>query len=427
MTKRVLILGADGFIGRHLAYALRRAGYEVTACARNTRRLKAMGFATLTADLTAAQTHDPAFWAPHLRKGCHLVNAAGLLNAAANIFEAVHCKAPKAAMAALDGGHALLISAVGLEANTDFAKHRRKAEVIAAKAGATILRPGLVLADTSYGGSSLLRALAALPWVSVVVGSGDQPFNPIHAADLAEVVTACLINPPGPGPLLNGAWEVGGPETLSQSDLIQTMRRWLGLLPARLLHLPIGLARSLGRIGDLLRLGPLSATSVAQLQSGIQSDPSALLAKIPTRPRAATEFIAARPAGTQDLWQARLYLIKPLIRLVFALLWLTSGLLGLLLPAASFLPIFNGIPLSDAALTALARTGGVVDLALAFALLRNWRPHLTGVAQLVVVLGYTVGLSLIAPGLWLAPLGELLKNLPILALALVHIALIEER
>ena len=44
-----------------------------------------------------------------------------------------------------------------------------------------------------------------------------------------------------------------------------------------------------------------------------------------------------------------------------------------------------------------------------------------------MVLGYTLGLSFIAPGLWLDPFGSMLKNLPILALILVQAALIEER
>jgi nucleoside-diphosphate-sugar epimerase len=77
--RRVLILGADGFIGRHLAFALRAGGWQVLAQARHPGRLAAMGFATLAADLTHPATHDPAFWGPHLPPGTALVNAAGLL------------------------------------------------------------------------------------------------------------------------------------------------------------------------------------------------------------------------------------------------------------------------------------------------------------------------------------------------------------
>lgn len=410
---KVLLLGADGFIGRHIAFYLAGQGIQVTALARHPARLATMGFQTLQADLTDPKTHDPAFWSPHLTAGTHLINTAGLLTGSATAFKAVHHDAPKAALAALpETSTAILISAVGIEADTPFSRWRRETEALFA--AHTILRPGLVLADTSYGGSSLLRALAALPFRTPVVGDGAQPFNPIHAADLAEIVRHCLITPPGPG-----AWAVGGPETLSQSDLIRLIRRWLGLPPQPLLHIPLPLASALGRIGDALDLGPISATATAQLASGVLTDPAPLLAEIACQPRAVSAFALARPAGTQDLWHARLYLIKPLIRLTLAALWLASAALGLLLPATSF-------PEVDAPLI-LARLGGLADLALGLALLTNWRPRTTALLQLALVATYTAALTALSPGLWLDPYGGMLKNLPILALILTHLALVEER
>ena len=75
----------------------------------------------------------------------------------------------------------------------------------------------------------------------------------------------------------------------------------------------------------------------------------------------------------------------------------------------------------------LARAGGMVDLALGLALLRDLWPQRIALAQLAVVGGYTAGLSLLAPALWADPYGGLMKNLPILVLLLVHLVLVEER
>ncbi len=421
---KVLVLGADGFIGRHIAFHLRDQGVEVLAHARHPARLAAMGFATLQADLTHPATHTADFWSPHL-KDTHLVNAAGLLTGSDAAFAAVHDLAPKAAVAALPAGsRAVLISAVGItDAQTDFARWRRVTEgVFAAHA---ILRPGLVLADTSYGGSSLLRTLAALPWVTPVVGRGDQPFNPVHASDLAAVVLDCLTAPPPPGPLNNGAWDIGGPETVTQTTLLACLRGWLGLRPARKLSLPLPLARTLGSIGDALSLGPISATAIAQLNAGVLADAAPLLAHIPSRPRPVSAFVNTRPAGTQDLWQARLYLLKPLIRLTLAAMWLASAALGLFTPAHKFLPLVPTLP-ETLALT-LARGGGLLDAALGLALLANWKPRPIALAQLALVGCYTLSLTALAPALWLDPFGGLMKNLPILALILTHLALTEER
>ncbi len=421
---KALILGADGFIGRQIAFHLRNAGWEVTACARHVDRLSQMGFATLKADLLDPATHQPAFWRAALAGEVHLINAAGLLDGSEEAFEAVHLAAPSAARAALDRGRMVHISAVGIDAaQTRFARWRLAAELALAGDNVTVLRAGLVLGETSYGGSSLLRALAAMPFLRPVIGRGDQRFNPIHGEDLAEVIRACLTTPP----TSNGAavWEIGGPEDVTQSEMLAIYRRWLGLRPAPLLRLPLKLARALGHIGDALSLGPISSTAVAQLEAGVHAAPAPLLARIKAKPRGFSRFLSARPAGTQDLWQARLYLLKPVIRLSLAALWIGSAQAGLLTPPAQIYALVPALP--EGAALALGRAGGLADLMIALALLGNWRPKLWGVLQLALVCGYTLGLSVIAPALWTDPIGGMLKNLPILALILTHLALIEER
>lgn len=415
---KVLVLGADGFIGRHIAFHLRQKGCEVIAHARNPARLATMGFATLAADLADPACHEVAFWSAHLPSDCAVVNAAGLLTGSERAFRDVHVLAPSAAYQA--AGRVVLLSAVGIEAATPFARWRREGEAVALAAGAVVLRAGLVLANGSYGGSSLIRALAALPLVTPLIGKGDQPFNPIHAEDLADVIHACLSAGLGAG-----VWDIGGPETISQSGLIGAVRGWLGLPPRLVLHLPLGVARALGRVGDALRFGPISATAVEQLEAGVLADPAPLMQRIDCRPRGVSQFLSAHPAGTQDLWHARLYLLKLLIRLILAAMWLGSAALGLLLASDQFLPTVSALPTPLA--NVLARSGGVVDLAIGLALVANWRPRAVALAQLAMVVGYSAGLSLIAPTLWLDPFGGLLKNLPVLALILVHLALVEER
>lgn len=420
----VLILGADGFIGRHLAFGLRNKGWTVIASARRPKRLAQMGFDTLKADLTAPRTASPEFWRPHLSGVTHLVNAAGVLDASDVICEAVHVTAPEAVYQALpDGAQGLLISAVGIDtAKTNFAVFRRAGEEAATRHDISILRPGLVLGGTSYGGSSLMRALAAMPLVTPAVGKGRQVFNPIHASDLSDMVSHLLQHPPPPGP-----HEVGGPEEITLADMLRRVRRWLGLPKAPVLKLPLFLARAMGRIGDVMRLGPISSTAVTQLETSVLAQPDITITSLPVQPRGFSTFMAARPAGTQDLWHARLYLMRPLLRLTLAFLWLASGLIGLMLPADQFLPLVSASGLSDTVLITLARLGGVVDIAIALALLRGWHPRLMAGIQAAMIAGYTAAFSWLAPILWLLPLGGLLKNIPLLALIAIQAILEEER
>ena len=420
----VLILGADGFIGRHLGFGLRQAGWHVVASARRTDRLAQMGFATLRVDLTNPTCHDPGFWAPHLVGIDYVINAAGVLTGPEAQLHAVHIAAPEALYQAMpDTARGLLISAVGIDtAETGFSRHRRAGEAVAGQHDVIILRAGLVLGDTSYGGSSLARALAALPLITPVVGDGDQRFNPIHAADLAEVVRDCLQHPPAPG-----VHQIGGPETVTQAQMLGALRGWLGLPRARLVQLPLGLARLVGRLGDALRLGPISYAAVTQLSAGVHAETGALLEGRRCTPGGFSDFVAARPAGTQDLWHARLYLMRPVLRLVLALMWLASGVIGLGLPAVDFLPLIQPGALPDTVLVAMARLGGLADIAIGLALLRAWRMSLMVWVQAAMIVGYTLAFSLLAPVLWLLPLGGLLKNIPLLVLIALHGILESER
>ncbi|MDF0597185.1 DoxX-like family protein [Psychromarinibacter halotolerans] len=418
MGGRILLLGADGFIGRHIAAALRDAGFFPLCVARRTSALAAQGFEVLRADMTDPATHEMGFWRPYLSEAEGVVNAAGLLDASEAAFEAVHVLAPRAIYDGLTkDAQIVLISAIGIEADTPFGRWRRASEALLDKAPcpSTILRPGLVMGETSYGGTSLLRAMAAMPLATPVVGDGTQRVNPMHAADLAALVVRALQGPP------DGLLEVGGSESLSLADLTARLRGWMGQPPVPVLRMPLPLARGVGRIGSLLTLGPISAVAVDQLAHGIESRPPP-----EGRTRGASEFLAARPAGTQDLWHARLFLLKPGVRLVLALMWLMSGVLGLFLPTATVLGSVD-TALPDMAALVLGRLGGLVDVGIAIGLLAAWRLRLLAWVQLTVVVGYTLGLSVLDPSLWLDPFGALLKNLPILLLILVHRVLEEER
>lgn len=420
---RIFVLGADGFIGRHIAFGLRARGFDVVACARRTKRLARMGFETFQCDLTQTQASTPEFWTKPLA-GCEaVINAAGVLTASDAAFEAIHVTAPKALYeAAPVDCQVLLLSAVGIDGvETPFAKYRRAGEAVASAAGALTLRAGLVLSDTSYGGSSLARGLAALPFVMPIIGRGKQMFNPIHASDLTVVMIDMLTQN------ITGRFDVGGPEHITQVEMLRRLRSWFGLPKAATLPIPMGVARLIGRLGDAMQLGPISATAVAQLSQGVEAETTSMSAQIIAPPRGFSEFLNARPAGTQDLWHARLYLMRPVLRIVLAVMWLVSAGIGLTLPSAQFLPLIQGAPLPDTALIAMARLGGVADLWIAGALLRGWRPQFMAGVQAAMVVSYTLAFTVLAPVLWLLPLGGLLKNLPILALIALLAVLEVER
>lgn len=421
--KRVLLLGADGFIGRHIAYHLRQRGISLICVARDTRALQQMGFEVFQADLL--MLHDN--WAAVLKRCDVIVNAAGLLNGAESDMHRVHVSAPAAIYRlGKDAGvsRIILISAVGIEADTAFGRTKTAGERVLQQSGLphVILRPSMVLAETSYGGSSMLRALAAFPVLTPMVGDGQQQFDPIHADDLAEVVRMAITSDRLDGQIICPC----GPERVTQAKMLEGLRGWLGRPKLRQIGVPLRLARWAGWLGDRLKLGPISTTAVAQLEQGVGADYAAFHAQTGLTPRGFSQMLAARPAGSQDLWHARLYLLRPLVRFGLLFMWLISGLVGLFLPAERFVDGLSGLGLPDMAITVAARGAGLVDLAIALGLLLAWKLRKLALAQLAMVGAYTVVFGLLVPGLWLEPYGGLLKNIPVLLLILIHRVLEEE-
>ena len=119
-----------------------------------------------------------------------------------------------------------------------------------------ILQPSLVYASGCYGGTSLFRALATLPYFIPLVGDGSQQFQPIHMDDLTEVVTHC-VKREGP---IKRLLKIVGPKIVTVKDLLTSFRSWLGIKPAKLIKIPLIFIRIGAKFGDWTGLGPLNST-----------------------------------------------------------------------------------------------------------------------------------------------------------------------
>jgi uncharacterized protein YbjT (DUF2867 family) len=424
----ILLLGAGGFIGRHILAELLANGHEVTAVVRRPEGLSAAFPRARIVAIDLARALSETDWAGPLAGVDAIVNAAGLLRGAD--MDAVHVAMPRALHAAAARAgvrRVLLISAISARADvpTDYARSKLAGEAALRESGLhwTILRPSLVYGDGSYGGTSLMRGMAGLPLFVPLPGRGDFAFTPIHGRDLARTVRLCCEQ----GHFIGQVLEPVGPETLSLRDLLARYRGWLGLGPARFLSVPMPVMRLLGRIGDLAASGPIATNSLVQMIAGNDGDPRAFESAIGFRPRSLADSLQDRPALVQDRWHARLFFLAPAIRAILVLLWLASALLGLFAGAERTAQLLAALSWPDA-LSAPFRIGtSLLDLALALLVLRDRRANIATAAQLIVVLGYTLVIGLALPALWLDPLGPLLKNLPILLLILVHGAIGDRR
>jgi uncharacterized protein YbjT (DUF2867 family) len=421
---KVMVAGANGFLGSAIVEAVLQAGHQVVACARSRRNLPAApAVHPLVADLRIMRTPD--HWLPHLTGVSVVVNCAGILRESRQgDFELVHMEVPMALVEACrrEGGIKFIqISALGVPADGPFitSKHRFDEALLGSGLPATVIRPSVVLSTRgSYGGTSLLRALSALPGIIFLPGQGEQRFQPVLLEDLAALVVRCLPPAVAEGQVLYSV----GPEVLSIREYLGLVRGWLKLPDARQVPVPQRLVGAVAVVGELLGTGPLGQTIAGMLKRGNVAPPGSweeTHAATGTRSRSVREVLQSAPSFVQDRWHARLYLLRPLLRLLLVAVWIVSGLVGLAATPSDYAPILTrvGIPLGTQGGLVLATS--LLDISLGVGLLLRWRPRVVMALMLVSVLGYTLLLGLLALPSWFDPLGGLVKNLAVLGLLLV--------
>jgi len=428
---RVLVTGANGFIGRHLVAAIVDAGHHVVAAVRNPGRMQRRfpNIEVVQTDMNRDTTPDT--WRTRLVGVDAVVNCAGILQQTRTQFiEAIHFLAPKAlfdACVQCNVRRVVQISAVSADAaaETAYAATKERADEYLAGLDLdwVVLRPSLVYAGGSYGGTSLLRALAALPWLIPVPGRGQQKFRPIFIDDLAQAVLGSIED----DRIARVTLAAVGPHVVTLAEILVLLRSWLGLPRARFLPMPDPIIRAFARIGDRLGTGPLNSTALRQLEYGNTAAAEPFVEAFGFVPRAMESVLRARPSHAQDLWHARLYFLRPALRWSLGALWTLSGLVGFLAPAAKISQIATGLGLRPEVFSWWAYAADGANLAIGVCLFLRLAPFATAVVQLCAIAGYTLALSLAMPDLWIDPFGPLLKNIPIAIAVLVLAAIEEER
>jgi len=418
-----LVLGAGGFIGRHIVATLLQSGHRVTAAARNPS-IVGRAFPMAQAIRLDLAQPLPAELASRLAGIDMIVNAAGQLSGPD--LERVHVAGPVElyrAAAAAGIARIILISAISAREDVDTpyssTKLRGEAALRQSSVPWTILRPSMVVAKGSFGGSSLLRGVAGSPLIMPVIGVGGGRFSPIHARDLAATVLRVAADQS----FANRTLEPAGPDTLSLAELARAYRRWLGLAPAPEVSIPAPFVSAAARLGDWFGGGPLSSMTLRQLAAGNAANGAGFAAAIGFSPMSLATMLEREPADVQDRWHARLFLLGIAAKTSLIFIWLASALAGLLSGhdmAASFV---SAIGLPAAVTQPLVLFTCLLDLVAAGLLLFERRGRWAVALQLALVLGYTAGLTLVMPGLWVDTFGPLIKNIPILALIMINAVL----
>ncbi len=374
----------------------------------------------------------PEDWEAPLAGVDCVVNCAGALqDGPLDDLEAVHHTAVAALgqACAQKGVSVVQISAIGAnpEAGTDFMRTKAAGDAALRDSGAPlwILRPGLVIGQSDYGGTALLRMLAAVPWVQPIAHP-QSPVQSVGMPDLCTAVTQAVAKD-----LPQGSYDLVEDAPSPLSDVLAQTRCWMGFPPARTnLPMPGWLTRLIARGADALgRLGwrsPLRSNAMTVMADGVVGDPVPYRAATGRSLAGLTQVYADLTCAREHRLAARMSLLMPLVIAVLSLFWLLSGLFGLIGVSAAT-AVLTGAGWSTAAAIASVVFWSIVDITLGLAIL--WRPWAARACllQAAVALFYLLAASLAVPGLWLDPLGPLVKILPAMTLSLVAWPLLQSR
>lgn len=255
--RRVLVAGATGQLGRYVVEALKARGFAVRALARDPARLRGAA----VDEAARGDLLDPA----SLRAACRgvdaVVSCAGASMALGNFgdrrsFMTVDYAGNRNLLEAARAegvGRFVYVSLFGGERMTDTeyaAAHERFVEALRGSglSHATVRPTGFF----SFLGEIARMAKRGR---GVVMGSGEARTNPIHEADLAEVVADAVDGDETEIP-------AGGPEVLTRKEIVEIAFRAVGR-PPKLTHLPAGLFRGVAKV-----MKPLNPRIAALLDFG---------------------------------------------------------------------------------------------------------------------------------------------------------------
>ena len=226
---KVLVLGASGFVGRHVCEQLARLGWHITA---PTRRMANAACVQSLPGLTVleASVHQAGDLARLMPGHDAVVNLVAVLHGSEERFESVHVELPgKIASAMKKAGVRRLvhISALGADPQGPSMYQRSKArgETVLHNAALdlTVLRPSVIFGAEDKFLNLFADLQAVAPFVPLA--GSDTRFQPVWVADVAHAVLTCLQQPN----TIGQTYELCGPDVLSLGQLVKLAGQWAGV------------------------------------------------------------------------------------------------------------------------------------------------------------------------------------------------------
>lgn len=261
--KKILIIGASGFVGKRVAKALNTEGYQVRCMARKLEKvedLATLGCETIQGDISdvaslniALDSIDGVYISIQTLVPQHVsTEGKGFmdieLDGLRNIISICKSKGIK---------RIIYVTFLGVAPNakSEWIRGRWEAEQLLLNSGLNIsvIRPGMIVGYGGQGFNMLMKNAGKR--LAIVMGSGKKRYRSIAIEDLAFYLTAILENEETYGQ----CYDVGNDDILNMNDMIDSAADILSKPHPVKVHIPIGLLRVAALLIERMSKAPKGA------------------------------------------------------------------------------------------------------------------------------------------------------------------------
>ena len=289
--RRIAVIGASGFVGRHIALALLAEGYSVRCLARDPSRVEDL--AKAGAEIVRGDMSDPgsmqqamesvqaAYISVHTLSSQH-ANTAGQgfmeieMNGLRNIVQACQARGVR---------RLIYVTSLGVapDAANTWVRERWKTEQFLLHSGldVTVIRPGQIVGAGGRG-FDMMVSQAKKPVSLNLFGGGRQQMRNIAIDDLVYYLVGVLNDPRAYGQ----SYEVGCDDLLTNNQMMDLTAELLGRHHPIKLDVPRTLLRAFAPLIE--RAGKLPKDSIRGVldgpQTDLEGDPRPIRALLPRPP-----------------------------------------------------------------------------------------------------------------------------------------------
>lgn len=424
MIKTVMVVGAGGFIGSHIARRLIAEGYQVVAMGRKSARLAELApvCTVMAVDPVALATAKD--WLACMKDVDAVINCVGAFkDTTKHSLRDVHAHLPERLVEACARSpqtkRFIHMSALGADehAVTPFlstkgqgdAAIEEKARILAWPHW-TVVRASVV-AGEGGGSSRLFSTLAAQP-IEFLIPDALGFVQPIHIDDLTGVIHCALESTEAEERILVAA----GPRRMTMTQYFKILRTWQGLGDAPKVPVPLSAMWWSAWLGQFVPGSLLTPDALKMLASAQYADPVPAMNATGYTVRSLERALWQRPISAGSRTRVQLEVPMIAMRIVLALLWLSTAVVSLwIYPRAESLLLLDATPLPQSMHTLALIGASLWDAAMGGLLLMGlWNGSVLWL-QIITIIIFSVIIAAYLPEFYAHPFAPILKNGPLLA------------